>query len=142
MRGEVQKTIQEAIQKNAEEIDLLRSRLDELEAEQADLSSALSALAPDIGPPMDDEETSVVTHTGKYKRLWDYLQARSTDRVSMTFTEIENDVLGFPLPPSSRNHLPHWYGYKGSAVTRAIQDAGWRSTNVNLSRETVIFVRR
>lgn len=79
-------------------------------------------------------------HTGKYRALWAMLHARTDDRASMTFAEIE-DALGFNLPPSSRNYLAHWYGYKGSAVARAIIDAGWHASQVNLSAETVEFVR-
>jgi len=59
----------------------------------------------------------------------------------MTFAEID-DVLGFVLPPSSRNHTAHWSGYKGSAVARAIHDAGWKATQVNLTAESVVFVPR
>ena len=51
-------------------------------------------------------------------------------------------VLGFPLPPSSRRHLPHWYGYDNTAVGRAIRDAGWRARRVNLESETVTFQRQ
>jgi hypothetical protein len=40
------------------------------------------------------------------------------DDVSLTFAQIE-EILGFPLPPSSRNHEAHWYGYEGTAVGRA-----------------------
>jgi hypothetical protein len=58
----------------------------------------------------------------------------------MTFTEIEK-VLKFQLPESSRNYLPHWYSYEGSAVVRAIVDAGWKATNVQLISERVTFVR-
>ena len=49
-------------------------------------------------------------------------------------------ILGFPLPDSCRSHSPHWYSYAGSAVARAIIDAGWHAANVNLSLESVTFV--
>lgn len=48
---------------------------------------------------------------------------------------------GMPLPQSARDHLPHWYGYEGTALGRAIRDAGWRATEVNLTSERVTFVR-
>ena len=38
-------------------------------------------------------------------------------------------------------HLPHWYGYEGSAVARAIIDAGWRARNVDLANERLLLVR-
>jgi hypothetical protein len=58
----------------------------------------------------------------------------------MTFAEIE-EIVGMPLPPSSRRHPAHWSGYEGSAVARAIHDAGWRASEVNLSAERLVFVR-
>lgn len=49
------------------------------------------------------------------------------------------ELIGFPLPPSCRRHLPHWYGAEGSAVARAIQDAGSKATLVSLEDEEVTF---
>lgn len=80
-----------------------------------------------------------VDHHGKYRALWAHLVARDDRYLDMTFVEIER-VLGFSLPASSRKHLPHWYGYTGSAVARAIIDAGWKATNVDLNAGTVRLV--
>jgi hypothetical protein len=80
------------------------------------------------------------THHGKYLNLFDWLRKQPGPSVTVSFTQVE-EILGFPLPPSSRRHLPHWYSYKGSAVARAIIDAGWRATNVTLTAERVTFVR-
>jgi hypothetical protein len=93
-------------------------------------------------PPSEDlgEETAVAGHVGKYRALWRWLQDQSSDEVAMSFADVE-DVLGMPLPPSARNHLPHWYGYEGTALGRAIRDAGWRASGVNLTAERVTFVR-
>lgn len=86
------------------------------------------------------EEAEVAGHAGKYRALWRWLQDQSTDEISMSFSDVE-DIVGMPLPPSARNHLPHWYGYEGTAVGRAIRDAGWRASGVNLTAERVTFVR-
>lgn len=80
------------------------------------------------------------SHDGKYRPLWKYLSELQESRLQMSFDDVER-ILGFPLPPSSRHHQPHWYGYKGSAVARAIIDAGWKAQNVDLVREQVTFVR-
>lgn len=80
------------------------------------------------------------SHEGKYRPLWEFLRGSKESRLQMSFDEVEQ-VLGFPLPPSSRDHHPHWYGYKGSAVARAIIDAGWKAHNVDLVNEQVTFVR-
>lgn len=79
-------------------------------------------------------------HTGKYQALWAYLDEQRGPELKLSFSDVER-ILGFPLPASSRKHLPHWYGYAGSAVARAIRDAGWKATKVDLNAQTVVFVR-
>lgn len=79
-------------------------------------------------------------HAGKYRPLWKWLCQQTESPVSVSFATIE-ETLGFALPPSCRRHLPHWYGYDGTAVGRAIRDAGWRARHVDLLAETVIFER-
>jgi len=46
-----------------------------------------------------------------------------------------------PLPQSARRHSTHWYGYEGTALGRAIRDAGWHARQVSLTDETVTFIR-
>ena len=73
-------------------------------------------------------------------KLYDWLRRQAAPSVTVSFSKVE-DVLGFPLPASSRRYMAHWYGYDGSAVARAIADAGWKATDVNLTAERVTFVR-
>ncbi len=80
-------------------------------------------------------------HAGKYRGLWEWLRSQPGDEVEATFHEIE-EILGQPLPPSSYRHAAHWSGYEGSAVARAIRDAGWRASHVDLARRRVTFLRR
>lgn len=80
------------------------------------------------------------SHDGRYRPLWEWLRATAADEVRVSFVDVEQ-ILGFGLPPSSRVHLAHWYGYQGSAVARAIHDAGWRAVNIDLLDEQVTFVR-
>lgn len=84
--------------------------------------------------------SDVRDHQGKYRALWKWLQTQTADQVDLTFAEIEG-IIGFDLPGSSREHMPPWYGYKGSAVARAIIDAGFKAKNVDLHRETVTLAR-
>ena len=79
-------------------------------------------------------------HTGKYRALWQWLTRQQQTRIQTTFGDLE-EVIGFSLPRSSRDHEPHWYIYQGSAVARAIIDAGWRARDVNLSAETLTLVK-
>jgi hypothetical protein len=79
-------------------------------------------------------------HKGKYRALWLWLGEQPEPQVNASFAELER-ILGFPLPASSRTHLPHWYSYEGSAVARAIIDAGWRARNVDLNSQRLTLVR-
>ncbi len=66
------------------------------------------------------------SHHGKYVKLFDWLRRQHGTSVTVSFSKVE-EILGLPLPASSRRYLPHWYGYEGSAVARSIADAGWRA---------------
>ncbi len=79
-------------------------------------------------------------HRGKYRALWEHLIRTTVPHLDMTFAEIEQ-VLGFGLPASSRKYVAHWHGYEGSAVARAISDAGWKASLVDLNAATVRFVK-
>jgi hypothetical protein len=83
---------------------------------------------------------ATASHAGKYLALYRWLRSQERASVIARFSDVE-EVLGFPLPDSCRHHTPHWYSYEGSAVARAIVDAGWKATEVNLRSQTVTFVR-
>ncbi|WP_420850544.1 DUF7662 domain-containing protein [Planosporangium mesophilum] len=100
----------------------------------ADRTPTLSVTEPRPEPPAG-------RHVGKFQALWDWLRDQASDRVAVTFSEIE-EVIGMPLPPSCRKHPAHWSSYDGSTIARAIQDAGWVATRVNLRDQTAVFERR
>ena len=121
----------------------LEKRLESLDGERSDVTKALASARAAIdalsGSGTSTGPEGDVSHTGKYKPLFDHLRKHHREgRLEMTFKQIE-DVLGFSLPPSSRKYVPHWHSYDGSAVVRAIHDAGWRAHNVDLVNQTVQF---
>jgi hypothetical protein len=77
---------------------------------------------------------------GTYRELGRWLADQAQDVVSLDFSQVE-DVLGAPLPPSARAYEQHWRRYEGSALARAIVDAGWRTAVVDLEQERVVFRR-
>jgi hypothetical protein len=107
-------------------------------------ASALSAVKDRTGSPPDAASAASslasASHAGKYSPLHRWLRAQERTTISVTFAEVE-EVLGFPLPNSCRNHVPHWHSYEGSAVARAIIDAGWKASRVNLRDQTVTLMR-
>jgi hypothetical protein len=81
-----------------------------------------------------------VRHVGKFRALSSWLASQEGDRLIVTFADLEQ-AIGLPLPPSCRRHPAHWSSYEGSAVARAIRDAGWTATRVNLREERLSLVR-
>src|SRR5438132_20525 len=95
-----------------------------------------------------EAKTEAGTHqanivSGKYRSLHTYLTTRYTDRVVMTFAEIE-DLLGFALPDPARLRQDWWTSDGAAAGESGPRDA-WalakRTAKVNLSAQTVVFDR-
>ena len=100
-----------------------------------------------VPTPADRERPGLLTsrlskasHVGKYAALHRWLSSSESASISMTFAEIE-DILGLPLPDSCRSHTAHWHSNEGSAVARAIVDAGWKASQVNLADQRLILER-
>ena len=101
--------------------------------------SAASIESPPANPAAEPEDHNVPDN-GKYRLLWRWLSNQDLDEVRLTFADVE-EIIGAPLPPSARSYLPPWYGYDGTALGRAIRNAGWKASEVNLTDERVRFVR-
>lgn len=82
---------------------------------------------------------TVVPH-GKYGALHRHLNTVVEDQWTVTFQDIEA-ILGGPLPRSARQHRPWWGNSRSHSHARAWLDAGWRTRGVDLSSETLSFVR-
>ena len=81
---------------------------------------------------------------GKYAPLYRHLLSfRSEPEWQTTFGELEA-ILGFRLPDSARLHRPWWSNSKkGSGHSHALawQAAGWRTREVDIEAETLVFAR-
>lgn len=77
----------------------------------------------------------------KYEPLADHLSSVASERVTLRFAAIER-IIGKPLPPSARSHNAWWANNPtGHSHCKAWHDAGWRTERLDLSGETVDFVR-
>ena len=92
-------------------------------------------------PEHEFTEPDPARHVGKFRALWAWLRDQPGDQLPMIFSDIE-EIIGMPLPASCRKHPAHWSSYEGSAVARAIQDAGWAASQVDVHAERLVFVRR
>lgn len=78
---------------------------------------------------------------GKYSKLGVYLQSNTNDIVKLTLGEVE-EILGFPLPQSAREHQA-WWANSGHSHTHAIDgwlNIGWKA-RVDLSSQVVVFTK-
>jgi hypothetical protein len=78
----------------------------------------------------------------KYANLHQWLLEARGDRTPLTFFELET-LLEFPLPASARTHRPWWANTaSGHSHASAWLDAGWRTADVDLVRERLVFERK
>ena len=76
---------------------------------------------------------------GKYGRLCEHLRALQETEWRAGFAEIE-EVLGLDLPASARSHAA-WWSNGGHSHAGAWLDAGFKTSELDLSRQTVVFRR-
>ena len=101
-----------------------------------------SPVVPDAAPPNQDKPTANRAMRGKYTPLYRYLITRTSFCWRASFGEIET-VLGFDLPASARRH-PAWWANQdggGHSHARAWREAGWKTREVDLKAETLVFER-
>ena len=80
---------------------------------------------------------------GKYAPLHHHLMGLSGNEWATTFVDVEK-VLGFELPDSARIHRPWWanQGERGGhSHALAWEMAGWKTSQVDMADERLVFVR-
>jgi len=78
----------------------------------------------------------------KYSALEKFLKHKQMDHVPMSFEEIES-VIDDNLPPSARKYRAWWSNNpSNSVITYAWLNAGYKSAEVNLEGEKVVFRRQ
>jgi len=110
-------------------------------AEGANLTTLLreryEAVRLDLAPAGQAEMRN---RGGKYDKLRGYLAEQSSSGWRTTFGEIER-VLSSELPASARRHQAWWGNDKRHVQARAWLQAGWKTTDLDLSSEKVTFVK-
>jgi hypothetical protein len=84
-----------------------------------------------------------VAERGKYAPLHKFLSSQRGDTWRATFAQLER-ILGFPLPTSARVHRPWWANQRGKgghSHALAWEAAGWRTAEVDLVDESLVFQR-
>lgn len=77
----------------------------------------------------------------KYEPLENHLRKKGMSQIPMTFREIES-VIADRLPPSARKHRAWWSNNPtNSVITYSWLAAGYKTADVNLEGERVVFVK-
>jgi len=108
------------------------------EGSVTEVELAAEVSAPSVAGEVPTGERS---HTGKYRPLWEWLLQQERREIRISFPDLERQA-GITLPESSRAHVAHWHSYQGSAVVRAIVDAGWHAARVDLNAAMVSLLPR
>lgn len=78
--------------------------------------------------------------SGKYLPLYEYFKDLVSSEWPATFGEIER-ILGFSLPKSAYSYPAWWSNGSGMPHSSMWLDAGWRTSDLNLTRKSVHFSR-
>jgi hypothetical protein len=83
------------------------------------------------------------SHHPDYARLTAYLAARHEQRITLTFTQLEQAILLEPLPYGARSQYSWWSNTPSRRLlhNRAWLEAGWRVAAVDRTNWTVTFER-
>lgn len=77
----------------------------------------------------------------KYEPLARFLSQQKQASIPMTFAQIEQ-LIGNRLPASARKHRPWWSNNpSNSVITRAWLDAGFKTAQVDMAGERLVFMR-
>lgn len=81
-----------------------------------------------------------MNHNGKYYKLENYLIQSENPVLTLSFSEVEK-ILGFALPSSAYMHRELWSNSKSHPIALAWLNAGYRTEQVSLTEQTVVFKR-
>lgn len=88
----------------------------------------------------NDESDKQYMSSPKYRHLTDYLINSGKQEIRMTFSQVE-DILGFKLAPSARNHRPSWSNTDSLSLPKSWLSAGYKTFDVDMDKEIVHFVK-
>ena len=115
-----------------ERIKILESKVQSLE-EQNNMKST------DNSTQMEKRQLEKVSI--KYRKLTEYLLSSDEMRISLSYKQIE-DILGFSLPQSARNHPQQfWANTATHSYASSWMAIGYR-TQVNIEKDEVTFYKK
>ncbi len=83
----------------------------------------------------------MISFMGKFDPLRKHLEQNGSDRITLSFSDIER-IIGEELCPSARKHHAYWRLSKTHMLPQAVDDAGYSVESVQLTNETVSFSKK
>jgi len=123
--------------------DLFQKKVRVLDSTNAELETEYVLKHPLPESSTDFTITEAATGGGRYAALADWLQSQPgrVDKATLNFNEIE-DIIGSDLPASARTYRAWWSNDAvGHIHSQLWLDAGWRTTNINLTEGRITFSR-
>lgn len=74
----------------------------------------------------------------KYRFLSDYLYKSGSDKVRLSFGEIEN-ILNEKLPVSAYKHRAFWANTESHSIALSWMNVGYQTVEADLEKEIVVF---
>lgn len=114
----------------------LLSRIKNLEETVASIQSHI----------LKDNEIAVATSektkgSKKYQALTDFLLNSEDDSIELTFSQIEQ-ILGFSLPESARDHRAFWANTTTHSIALSWLSCEFETEDINMNEESVTFSKK
>ena len=113
-------------------LDLL-NRIVTLEKKVVELEKSISSARSDTA--------EIPTGSKKYRFLSDYLHQSNSNKVELSFLEIE-DILKFKLPDSAITHRTFWANTTSHSIALSWLSVNYLVTEVNLEDKYIIFEKK
>jgi len=76
----------------------------------------------------------------RYEKLMEFFRKQNANRITLTFNQIE-EIIGFPLYPSAREHPQYWNTSLTHTITRSWEETGYKKDMVDLKSEIIVFIK-
>lgn len=93
------------------------------------------------GNSLYQREKEEMRDSKKYRPLSEAILSEGKNKVTFSFSRIE-EILGFSLPTSARNHRAFWANTKTHSIALSWMSVGFETMDVDMENERVTFIAK
>ena len=93
------------------------------------------------GNSLYQREEEEMRDSKKYRPLSEAILSEGKNKVTFSFSRIE-EILGFSLPTSARNHRAFWANTKTHSIALSWMSVGFETMDVDMENERVTFIAK